>query len=102
MPGELHRDGTRATLRFERTLPRAPEKVWRALTENEELAYWFPVQIQGERVQGDFALCLRRKAIWRFRRNPRHPCFQLKRDGYYGFDALQERLDTMHTSDRTI
>ena len=52
MPGELQRDGARATLRFERTLPHTPEKVWRALTENEELAYWFPAQIQGERAQG--------------------------------------------------
>ena len=28
--------------RFERTLAHRPEKVWRALTEQRELAQWFP------------------------------------------------------------
>lgn len=40
------------TLRFERRLAHAPETVWRLLTENEELAYWFPARIEGERAPG--------------------------------------------------
>jgi uncharacterized protein YndB with AHSA1/START domain len=52
MTGDLHHDGGRVTLRFERQLPHPAEKVWRALTDNDELAYWFPVQIQGERRAG--------------------------------------------------
>jgi uncharacterized protein YndB with AHSA1/START domain len=39
-------------LRFERRLPHPPEKVWRALTEDDELACWFPARIQGERREG--------------------------------------------------
>jgi uncharacterized protein YndB with AHSA1/START domain len=39
-------------LRFERTLPHPPEKVWRALTEPEHLAHWFPTTIEGERAAG--------------------------------------------------
>ncbi|MFW6199546.1 MAG: SRPBCC family protein [Gemmatimonadota bacterium] len=35
-------------LRFERALPHAPERVWRALTEEERLAAWFPTTIEGE------------------------------------------------------
>lgn len=51
-------DGTLAqtprgwTLRFERHLPHPPEKVWRALTEPEHLAAWFPTTIEGERRPG--------------------------------------------------
>ncbi len=32
----------RCVRRFERRLPHAPEKVWRALTDPKELAHWFP------------------------------------------------------------
>lgn len=39
-------DGWR--LRFERVLPHRPEKVWRAITEEEHLAAWFPTTIEGE------------------------------------------------------
>lgn len=35
-------------LRFERLLPHSPEKVWRAITEEEHLAAWFPTTIEGE------------------------------------------------------
>src|SRR3954469_4980571 len=50
--GQLeHRDG-RWELRFTRTLPHPPEKVWRALTEPEHLAAWFPTEIIGERADG--------------------------------------------------
>jgi uncharacterized protein YndB with AHSA1/START domain len=49
MYGSLDRlDDGRWQLRFERTLPHGPEKVWRALTEPEHLARWFPTTIEGE------------------------------------------------------
>jgi uncharacterized protein YndB with AHSA1/START domain len=51
-PGTLHHQGTRHSLRFERRLPHPPEKVWRALTENAELAHWFPARIDGARKPG--------------------------------------------------
>lgn len=44
------RDGW--VLRFERHLPHPPEKVWRALTEPEHLAAWFPADMEGERRAG--------------------------------------------------
>jgi uncharacterized protein YndB with AHSA1/START domain len=52
MEGTLHRAGDRWQLRFERTLPHPPEKVWRALTEPEHLAAWFPSDIEGDREVG--------------------------------------------------
>jgi uncharacterized protein YndB with AHSA1/START domain len=52
MYGELHAAKGRSQLRFERTLPHSREKVWRALTEPEHLAAWFPTTIEGERVAG--------------------------------------------------
>jgi len=39
-------------LRFERQLPHPVEKVWRAVTEPEHLAAWFPTTIEGERETG--------------------------------------------------
>jgi uncharacterized protein YndB with AHSA1/START domain len=42
----------RWSLRFERRLPQAPEKVWHALTEEEHLAAWFPTTIEGELREG--------------------------------------------------
>ena len=41
-----------ALARFERRLPHRPEKVWRALTEQGELARWFPANVEGERGKG--------------------------------------------------
>ncbi|MFH8408864.1 SRPBCC domain-containing protein [Streptomyces sp. NPDC018019] len=42
----LCREGGRAVIRFERLLPRrSPEELWRALTDHEELAAWFPSRI---------------------------------------------------------
>jgi uncharacterized protein YndB with AHSA1/START domain len=53
MYGSLDRlDDGRWQLRFERTLPHPPETVWRALTEPEQLAKWFPTTIDGERTPG--------------------------------------------------
>lgn len=47
---QLH-DG-RWQLRFTRVLAHSPEKVWRAVTEPEHLASWFPTTIEGERAAG--------------------------------------------------
>ncbi|HXW46296.1 MAG TPA: SRPBCC family protein [Streptosporangiaceae bacterium] len=40
-------DGT-VTLRFSRQLPHPQDKVWRALTQAEHLAAWFPTTIEGD------------------------------------------------------
>ena len=40
--GHLERVGDRSRLTFTRSLRHAPEKVWRALTETEQLETWFP------------------------------------------------------------
>jgi uncharacterized protein YndB with AHSA1/START domain len=50
--GTLTTRGDRVELRFERRLAHAPEKVWRALTDNKELAHWFPARIEGAREKG--------------------------------------------------
>lgn len=39
-------------LRFTRSFRHPPEKVWRAISEPEHLARWFPTTIEGERVAG--------------------------------------------------
>ena len=52
MYGALEQREGRAELRFTRTIPHPPEKVWRALTEPEHLAAWFPTTIEGERAPG--------------------------------------------------
>jgi uncharacterized protein YndB with AHSA1/START domain len=54
MEGTLERIDGRHVLRFERRLPHPPERVWRALTEPERLAAWFPqdVAFEGERAVG--------------------------------------------------
>ena len=46
------RDDGKYVLRFERRLAHSPERVWRALTEPEELRQWFPTDIEGERRLG--------------------------------------------------
>ena len=53
MYGELEQlhDG-RWRLRFTRALSHPPEKVWRAITEPEHLAHWFPTTIEGDRIAG--------------------------------------------------
>jgi uncharacterized protein YndB with AHSA1/START domain len=50
--GRLERDHDRAVVRYQRHLPHPPSKVWRALTEPEHLAAWFPTTIDGERAAG--------------------------------------------------
>ena len=46
--GTLEQVGGRWRLRFVRELRHPPEKVWRALTEEEHLAAWFPTTLEGE------------------------------------------------------
>lgn len=50
--GEVLQDGERSGLRYERQLVHPPAKVWRALTESEQLRQWFPADIVGERRAG--------------------------------------------------
>ncbi len=50
--GQLARQGDQWTLTFTRRLAHPPEKVWRAVTEPEHLAAWFPQAIEGERKTG--------------------------------------------------
>jgi uncharacterized protein YndB with AHSA1/START domain len=50
--GELERGEGKATLKFTRRLPHPPAQVWRALSEPEHLAAWFPTTIEGERTAG--------------------------------------------------
>jgi uncharacterized protein YndB with AHSA1/START domain len=45
-------DDGRWQLRFTRTLSHPQSKVWRAITEPEQLAAWFPTTIEGERSGG--------------------------------------------------
>jgi uncharacterized protein YndB with AHSA1/START domain len=52
MLGRLERREDRWELRFTRSFPHPPEKVWRAITEPEHLAVWFPSDIEGERTTG--------------------------------------------------
>ena len=46
------REDGRWTLTFVRRSPHPVEKVWRAITEPEHLAVWFPTTIDGERSAG--------------------------------------------------
>ncbi len=50
--GTLRQQGERHCLRFERFLSHSPDKVWRAITEDDELAAWFPARIVGAREPG--------------------------------------------------
>lgn len=50
--GTLEQAGERWRLRFVRVLSHPPEKVWRALTEEEHLAAWFPTTIEGKLEKG--------------------------------------------------
>ncbi len=50
--GQLIRTEDRATLEYRRRLAHTPARVWRALTEPDQLAAWFPSTIDGERAAG--------------------------------------------------
>src|SRR5437762_13413084 len=52
MDAQLSAAGDRWQLRFVRHLQHAQEKVWRALTEPEHLAAWFPDEVQGDMTPG--------------------------------------------------
>jgi uncharacterized protein YndB with AHSA1/START domain len=50
--GEVLHDGDTVGLRYERHLSHPVERVWRALTDSDQLRHWMPVDIIGERVAG--------------------------------------------------
>jgi uncharacterized protein YndB with AHSA1/START domain len=50
--GTLERSDDLSVLRYRRRLPHRQDKVWRALTEDEHLAAWFPTTIEGNRAGG--------------------------------------------------
>lgn len=45
MTATMHTADGRSTLRFDRTLPHARERVWRAVTDPAELRQWFPSEV---------------------------------------------------------
>jgi uncharacterized protein YndB with AHSA1/START domain len=47
MDGTLERPNGQARLRFTRRLDHPPEAIWRALTQADDLAAWFPAEIEG-------------------------------------------------------
>lgn len=52
MDGSLEQVGDRWKLRFVRSLHHPPDKVWRAISEPDELVTWFPTEVIGERAAG--------------------------------------------------
>jgi uncharacterized protein YndB with AHSA1/START domain len=50
--GTLEQQDDNWSLTFTRRLPHPPEKVWRAVTEPEHMAAWFPDEMVGERRVG--------------------------------------------------
>ena len=50
--GEVIHDGDTIGLRYERQLAHSPERVWRAITEPDQLQHWFPTDIVGDRREG--------------------------------------------------
>ncbi len=50
--GTLERAGDMSILRYERRLAHPRQKVWRAITEDADLAAWFPTTIEGARRPG--------------------------------------------------
>ena len=50
--GTLAPAGSRWSLTFTRSLRHPPDKVWRAVTEDEHLGAWFPQTVVGERCAG--------------------------------------------------
>lgn len=68
--GTCERAAGVSVLRYRRRLPHPREKVWRALTEDEHLAGWFPTTIEGARAPGaSLRFCFRDSALaqWRGR-----------------------------------
>jgi uncharacterized protein YndB with AHSA1/START domain len=50
--GTLSAHGDRWRLTFTRVLAHPPAKVWRAITEPDQVSRWFPADIEGERRAG--------------------------------------------------
>jgi uncharacterized protein YndB with AHSA1/START domain len=50
--GQLTQAGDRVAVRFRRRVNHSPEKAWKALTEPDQLAGWFPTTIEGELASG--------------------------------------------------
>ncbi|GGK73660.1 SRPBCC domain-containing protein [Mangrovihabitans endophyticus] len=50
--GKLHTEDGRAVVRYTRHLGHPRDAVWRALTDDKDLAAWFPTTIDGERAPG--------------------------------------------------
>lgn len=48
MNADLHTIDGKPVLRFERSLPHPPEKVWHAVTDPDEMAHWFPAAVRTE------------------------------------------------------
>ncbi len=58
--GEIVRDGELVGLRFVRDYPHPIDRVWRAITESDQLRAWFPCDLVGERAEGAEISC----AFW--------------------------------------
>ncbi len=50
--GTLNSAEGRPSLHFERLLAHPRQRVWRAITDSDELRRWFPADLQGERTPG--------------------------------------------------
>jgi uncharacterized protein YndB with AHSA1/START domain len=50
--GQIVRDDAVVSLHYERHLSHPPERVWRALTESDDLRHWMPCDIVGPREAG--------------------------------------------------
>jgi uncharacterized protein YndB with AHSA1/START domain len=50
--GSLHIDDDRLVLRFERRFSQPIDRVWRAVTDPDEMKAWFPSNVEGERTVG--------------------------------------------------
>jgi uncharacterized protein YndB with AHSA1/START domain len=50
--GQILRDEQGVSLRYERHLSHPPVRVWRALTESDQLRHWFPADLVGPRDEG--------------------------------------------------
>ena len=50
--GEVLRKDDLFGLRYERRLAHPPERVWRAITESDQLRHWMPTDIVGDRREG--------------------------------------------------
>lgn len=55
--GEVIRDGDRTGLQFVRHYPHPIERVWRAITQSDQLRAWLPCDIVGERAEGAEIAC---------------------------------------------